>query len=125
MRRSLTYAQLREFRDELGARRREVLDRQGRLAALLEDAREARSDGQADDEHDPEGPTMAATWSQLTGLHGDLDAELMQIDRALGRIEAGTYGTCAECGRPIGVARLRARPYAELCIDCARALETH
>ncbi len=68
---------------------------------------------------------MAATWSQLTGLHDDLDVELTEIDHALSRIEAGTYGLCSNCGKPIGVARLRARPYAELCIDCARALEAH
>ncbi|GAB3389940.1 TraR/DksA C4-type zinc finger protein [Humibacter soli] len=125
VRRSLTAAQRSEFHDALGARRNEVLARQGRLDASLSDAREARSGGQADDEHDPEGPTMAATWSQLTGLHDDLDLELAEIDHALARIDAGKYGLCAKCGKPIGVARLRARPYAELCIDCARALEAH
>ena len=125
MHRSLTAAQRREFHDALDARRTEVLERQGRLDASLTDAREARSGGQADDEHDPEGPTMAATWSQLTGLHDDIDVELTEIDHALARIEAGTYGVCAHCGNPIGVARLRARPFAELCIDCAKAVEAH
>ncbi|MGN6198150.1 TraR/DksA family transcriptional regulator [Humibacter sp.] len=125
VRRSLTDAQRREFHDALDARRREVLARQGRLDASLSDAREARSGGQADDEHDPEGPTMAATWSQLTGLHEDLELELTEIDHALAHLEAGTYGVCMNCGKPIGVARLRARPFAELCIDCAKALESH
>lgn len=68
---------------------------------------------------------MAATWSQLTGLHEDLEVELAEIDHALARIDAGSYGVCANCGKPIGVARLRARPYAELCIGCAKALESH
>ena len=125
MRRSLTAAQRSEFHDALGARRAEVLARQGRLDESLSDAREARSGGQADDEHDPEGPTMAATWSQLTGLHDDLDVELAQIDHALSRIDAGSYGLCSNCGTTIGIARLRARPFAELCIDCAKALEAH
>jgi RNA polymerase-binding protein DksA len=125
VRRSLTAAQRREFHDALDARRREVLARQGRLDASLSDAREARSGGQADDEHDPEGPTMAATWSQLTGLHDDLEVELKAIDHSLAHLKAGTYGVCVNCGKPIGVARLRARPYAELCIECARALEAH
>lgn len=125
MRRSLTDAQRREFHDALEARRQEVLARQGRLDASLSDAREARSDGQADDEHDPEGPTMAATWSQLTGMHDDLDVELAEIAHALARIQAGTFGVCQRCAKPIGIARLRARPYAEFCIDCARAAEAH
>lgn len=45
---------------------------------------------------------------------------LAQIDAALDRIEAGTYGICTNCGRPIAEERLEARPWADLCIDCAR-----
>jgi DnaK suppressor protein len=43
---------------------------------------------------------------------------LAKIDAALGKIESGEYGECVMCGEQIGVARLRARPVAELCIDC-------
>ena len=43
---------------------------------------------------------------------------LQKIDVALGKIEAGTYGTCVSCGEDIGQKRLKARPVAELCIDC-------
>jgi DnaK suppressor protein len=43
---------------------------------------------------------------------------LQKIEAALGRIRAGTFGTCLECGDPIGSARLQARPVATLCIDC-------
>ncbi len=43
---------------------------------------------------------------------------LAKIDAALEKIEAGEYGECVSCGEDIGVARLRARPVAELCIDC-------
>ena len=43
------------------------------------------------------------------------------IDAALGRIDDGTYGVCTNCGKPIGEERLEALPWAELCIDCARA----
>jgi DnaK suppressor protein len=45
---------------------------------------------------------------------------LKAVDAALGRIEEGTYGTCVSCGKPISDERLEARPWAELCIDCAR-----
>lgn len=43
---------------------------------------------------------------------------LARIERALERIEAGTYGLCAHCGEPIGVERLEAIPMAALCISC-------
>jgi RNA polymerase-binding protein DksA len=48
---------------------------------------------------------------------------LVQIDAALARIEAGTFGTCANCGKPIAEERLEARPWASLCIDCQRLAE--
>jgi DnaK suppressor protein len=52
----------------------------------------------------------------------DNETQLLDaIDAALGRIDAGTYGVCTNCGRPIGEERLEALPWAELCIDCARA----
>lgn len=43
---------------------------------------------------------------------------LKKIDLALEKIEDGTFGECESCGEPIGVARLMARPVAQLCIDC-------
>jgi RNA polymerase-binding protein DksA len=48
---------------------------------------------------------------------------LAAIDAALERIEAGTYGTCQTCGKPIGDDRLEAIPYATQCIDCRRREE--
>ena len=49
---------------------------------------------------------------------------LEQIELALGRIDAGTFGKCLECGNPIAKPRLQALPYTQACIDCARALES-
>jgi DnaK suppressor protein len=49
----------------------------------------------------------------------DRDRRLIgKIQEALARLEAGTFGTCTRCGRPISAARLRARPVTDLCIDC-------
>ena len=48
---------------------------------------------------------------------------LGEVDAALLRIDAGTYGTCTSCGDEIPVARLEAYPWASVCIDCARTLE--
>jgi RNA polymerase-binding protein DksA len=46
-----------------------------------------------------------------------------QINRAIVRIDEGTYGTCERCGRPIDAARLKALPHASLCLDCKRREE--
>jgi RNA polymerase-binding protein DksA len=46
-----------------------------------------------------------------------------QIGPALERIEQGTFGTCQECGRPIGEERLQALPYTPYCVDCAARLQ--
>jgi DnaK suppressor protein len=91
-----------------------------RQGATLADVRAARSGGDADDEHDPEGPTLSAEWSLRAGVHAELAASLTAIDAALERIEAGTYGVCRRRGEAIGRDRLEARPAAELCIHCAR-----
>ncbi len=46
-----------------------------------------------------------------------------QIDRAVRRIDEGTYGTCERCGQPIDAARVKALPHASLCLDCKRREE--
>jgi DnaK suppressor protein len=58
------------------------------------------------------------------GLEENAGHLLVEIEAALGRIDDGTYGTCASCGKPIAVERLEAIPYATLCIDDKRALES-
>ena len=45
------------------------------------------------------------------------------MEGALKRIEAGTYGICENCGRPINIERLEAMPWVTLCIDCKREAE--
>ena len=50
---------------------------------------------------------------------------LDQVERALKKIEEGTYGKCASCGKSIEAARLKALPHASLCIACKRAEERH
>ena len=72
-----------------------------------------------DDEHDPEGATIGFERAQSTGSLRAAEAALAEIDAALTRVDAGTYGVCVRCGRPIGDARLDARPAAACCIACA------
>ena len=81
----------------------------------------ASRDTNADDEHDPEGATIAFERSQLGALVRQARAHLAEIDAAEDRLAAGSYGTCEGCGSAIGDARLEARPVARTCIRCARS----
>ena len=58
------------------------------------------------------------------GLEENADHLLAEIGGALARIDDGTYGLCTKCGNPIAPERLEAVPYATLCIDDKRALES-
>ncbi|MGE5225361.1 MAG: TraR/DksA family transcriptional regulator [Planctomycetaceae bacterium] len=51
-----------------------------------------------------------------------LRSNLRLVDRAIAKLDAGTYGTCERCGRPIAPERLEAIPWALLCIDCKKAV---
>lgn len=73
-----------------------------------------------DDEHDPEGHTIAFERQQVAALLRDARLRLTALDAALERIDQGTYGMCVACGAPIGDERLNALPDATQCIDCAR-----
>lgn len=72
-----------------------------------------------DDEHDPEGVTVAFERAQVASLLERSRAELRALDAAAERLAAGSYGTCARCGGPIAAARLDALPAATRCIRCA------
>jgi RNA polymerase-binding protein DksA len=95
---------------------------QERVAALEHDLRElfeASRSSNADDEHDPEGATIAFERAQLTAIRDAARRHLVELGVALQRYEDGTYGQCERCSRPIPVARLVARPTALTCVDCA------
>lgn len=63
--------------------------------------------------------------TNLSEMERDVD-ELRMIDSALQRIDAGTYGVCVDCGRPIPIARLKAEPTAERDVQCQELYEkTH
>jgi RNA polymerase-binding transcription factor len=92
-----------------------------RIAALDRDRDgiiESSSAG-VDDEHDPEGATIAFERSQLEALLDQSRRHLSELDRALRQLESGDYGTCESCGSPIPAERLAARPTARTCIACA------
>ncbi|MGY1722844.1 TraR/DksA family transcriptional regulator [Blastococcus sp. SYSU DS0533] len=74
----------------------------------------------ADDEHDPEGATIAFERQQVAALLEQARRRLAAVDVAVVAVENGTYGRCETCGRPIAPERLAARPTARTCIHCAR-----
>jgi DnaK suppressor protein len=80
---------------------------------------EASAESNADDEHDPEGATIAFEREQLSALLRQARARLADLDRALVELAEGRYGRCEECGGPIAPDRLAARPAARTCIGCA------
>ena len=80
----------------------------------------AASEPGTDDEHDPEGATLAFERQHTAALLARAREQIVEIDAAIGRLDEGTYGTCARCGQPLGQDRLAARPAAATCVRCAQ-----
>jgi RNA polymerase-binding transcription factor DksA len=79
----------------------------------------ARRDSNVDDEHDPEGATIAFELSQAAALLEQSRAGLAQIEAALVRMDHGSYGICEVCGAAIPEGRLEARPATPYCLQHA------
>ena len=116
-----TDAELADQREVLEAESRrlraEIFDSEAEIADLVRDGSDTAGDDQAD--------TGSKTFERehemyLTNSHREI---LSQTDRALSRIENGTYGVCESCGNPIGKARLQAFPRATLCMSCKQREE--
>jgi RNA polymerase-binding transcription factor DksA len=103
------------------ADRQRTLGQIATLSAEIADIVAALELVATDDEHDPEGATIAFERARIEALLSAARDHLVEIDRAERRMAAGTYGSCERCGRPIGEDRLAARPTASLCIECAAA----
>ncbi len=89
------------------------------LSASFADSVAAARDSNLDDEHDPEGSTIAAERSLVSSLARDTEQRLIAIERALDRLRDGSYARCETCGAAISATRLQARPSATQCIACA------
>nr|WP_249408935.1 TraR/DksA C4-type zinc finger protein [Frigoribacterium sp. CFBP 8751] len=90
-----------------------------RLLGDMEAVAAAREGANVDDEHDPEGSTIAYERSQLDAVRRSALDRAGDAEAALARLADGTFGRCERCSARIGEARLEARPTARLCIDCA------
>lgn len=92
-----------------------VLALEAQLANIVDTAEASASD----DEHDPEGQTVAYDRAQVGALLARARADLAELDAARARRADGTYGFCERCGTPIPAERLEARPAARTCVACA------
>ena len=106
--------------DPLQDERRAVLAQIDALTREFDEVVAASRSSNADDEHDPEGATIAFERQQVAALLAAARQRLADVEAAIARREAGAYGACESCGRPIAAERLAARPAARTCIDCAR-----
>jgi DnaK suppressor protein len=108
-------------RAALDAERLDTLDRIAALSREFDGIVESSAGVATDDEHDPEGATIAFERAQLAALIDQARGHLAELDDALDRLRQGSYGRCERCGRPIAADRLAARPAARTCITCAAA----
>jgi DnaK suppressor protein len=109
------------IRDALDAERQETRDRITALSRDFDGIVESSVGVATDDEHDPEGATIAFERTQLASLLDQARGHLAELDEARDRLRRGDYGRCERCGQPIAAERLAARPAARTCITCAAA----
>jgi RNA polymerase-binding transcription factor len=111
-----TTAELTELRGELEHEaehlRQEIHAAEEEIAGLLRDGGDGAGNDQAD-----VGSTTFERDHEMSLANNARDM-LVQIERALARIEDGSYGVCESCGNPIGKGRLQAFPRATLCVSC-------
>ncbi|MGX1974000.1 TraR/DksA family transcriptional regulator [Streptomyces kronopolitis] len=106
-----------ELMEETARLRLEIVSAENAIAGLMRDS----GDGAGDDEADT--GTKNITREHELALASNAREMLHQTERALGRLDAGTYGLCENCGNPIGKARMQAFPRATLCVECKQKQE--
>jgi RNA polymerase-binding protein DksA len=103
----------------LTADRDETVLRIASMTADLQAMATASADSNIDDEHDPEGSTVAFERAQLLAALDRTRSHLAEVDAALHRLATLEYGICERCGNPIAMQRLAALPATRVCIACA------
>ena len=113
---------------DLDQRRTELIDLRTRVLGAAQDIVSGdEDDGElssaAGDQHLADHASEMLDREVDESLEENAEQLVHEIDVAVARIDAGTYGTCARCGQPIPEERLEAVPYATLCLDCKRIEE--
>ena len=116
-----TAGELAEVRGELHSERQRLRSELNLAEEELHDLMRDAGDGAGNDQADV-GSTTFERDHEMSLANNARDM-LAQIERALGRIEDGTYGVCESCGQPIGKMRLMAYPRATLCLSCKQREE--
>ncbi|MFI8087556.1 TraR/DksA family transcriptional regulator [Streptomyces sp. NPDC086080] len=106
-----------ELLSEVLRLREEITNSEQALAGLMRDS----GDGAGDDDADT--GTKNITREHELSLAANAREMLSQFERALQRLDAGTYGLCENCGNAIGKARMQAFPRATLCVECKQKQE--
>jgi DnaK suppressor protein len=109
------------IRSALEGERVTALTRVRALRAELDGIIEGAVDANTDDEHDPEGSTIAYERARATALLVDAQSHVDDLVEALVRLDGGSYSICESCGGTIPTERLEALPGCRTCIDCADA----
>ena len=109
------------IRDVLVVERAAALARIQAMQADLEAIVAATAGANADDEHDPEGSTIAYERAQVTALLAGAQANLVDLDHALARLSGGDYLLCERCHSQIPPERLAALPAGRTCFACANS----
>jgi len=105
--------------EQLAAERARLVAQLASLQATFDGIVAASEDVATDDEHDPEGHTIAWERQQAAALLESARTHLAELDLAIRRIEGGDYGRCEVCGTPIPDERLEALPTTRTCVACA------
>jgi DnaK suppressor protein len=109
--------------------RRKLLEERSRVEELVQAETERRSvlSGTADEErygnHPGDEGSETFEKEKSLAIEGNLQVILEEVDHALRKMDAGTYGTCDECGKDIPYERLEVRPQATLCVACKSKVE--
>jgi DnaK suppressor protein len=117
--RTLTLRERRELRQAVNEEIALLDDQIGALTRRFDDIVEAAALTNTDDEHDPEGATIAFERAQVSSLLRQARADREALRATLERLEDPGYGTCELCAGFIGVERLMALPATRRCVRCA------
>jgi DnaK suppressor protein len=90
------------------------------LSRQFDDIVAAAEMSNVDDEHDPEGATIAFERAQVSALHNQARNDVAALRRTLVDLDDEDFGACDHCGGPIGLERLVALPATRRCVECAR-----
>lgn len=120
MARKLAKTTLDRFKKRLEEERERLEEQVADYERVLEEARMTESSSDRSPEPgNAEASSMKLEYAKELSIEQNTLDLLSKANRALERVEAGTYGLCESCGKAIPIERLEALPYSNLCVECA------